>query len=169
MTFYACNFSVSSQIWFLFKRFFLCSNEKNSFFLFKCLYVLMKRLKLSVPTCRPEMGKVNSQFSGHDSRSKPAYLCPQMVHSSFNSSHFPPSKHIETHPMFLSFFLNPFPFSSIFLVCLPPTPGQSSSRGMGGLVPLESRNLSQFCVGAPCPLVLYPLWGVYSHQGQLHA
>lgn len=66
-------------------------------------------------------------------------------------------------------FLNSFPFGPIHYVSFPPTPGQSSRWGTGGLVPLESRNLSQFCVGVPRPLVLSPLLGVYPNQRKLHA
>lgn len=68
-----------------------------------------------------------------------------------------------------SFYLDSFPFNLILLISLPPAPGQSSSWGTGGLVPLESRNLSQFCVGAPSSLDLSSLWGVHPHQGELHA
>lgn len=94
-----------------------------------------------------------------------------------SSTSFPSySLHPLNHPLTsavcsssLCLFLNSFPFDPILLVSLPPTPGQSSSWGAGGLVPLESRNLGQLCVGVPCPLRLSPLLGVHPHQGELHA
>lgn len=74
---------------------------------------------------------------------------------------------LSPHPLCPS--LNPFPFKLILLVALPPAPGQSPRWGAGGLVPLESCNLSQFCVGVPSSMGLSPLWGVHPHQGELHA
>lgn len=71
--------------------------------------------------------------------------------------------------VFSSLILNSFPFNSILFICLPPAPGQSPCWGAGGLVPLESCDLSQFCVGVPCPMVVSPLLGVHPHQGELHA